>query len=151
MTEIDRDSPSAEKDDDDAASDPAADVERSLGRCLTWLAVIAFVYAATCALSLFFGILYYKNVLTGVPDAPPRMLRLGQIFIVQKGTLLIAFVVLGRALWRYTRGLKRSQGEAAAADPAQLRKAQLSCWQAALWVCLLHVGWFVTAALVERS
>src|ERR1041385_8178688 len=82
-----------------------------------WLVVMSALFAAGCAVGVFFGWRYALYV-SSRPSTPlqSRALRLAQINVVEKGMLAIGFVLLGRALWRYGSALKRARVGPSSAD-----------------------------------
>lgn len=129
--------------------DGTATAQTPLGRIVKWLAVLAFLYALGCAAGVFFGVAYYRSIAHDPPELvqAARAIRLSQIFIVEKLTLVIAFVVLGRALWRYAATLNVAHESAMAVPSAMRSTVESRCWQALLWVGLLYAGWELTSAI----
>src|ERR1043165_3289200 len=82
-----------------------------------WLVVMSALFAAGCAVGVFFGWRYALYV-SSRPSTPlqSRALRLAQINVLEKGMLAIGFVLLGRALWRYGSALKRARVGPSSAD-----------------------------------
>jgi hypothetical protein len=129
---------------DDSAASVQANPARLLRRAVTGLAVVAFLYAAGCAAGVYFGVRYYRVVSAHRSPA----VRFAQAFIVERVVLLIACIVLGRALIRYARAIPSSVNGAAPVDGEIAAARQLSCWQALTWTALLYAGWEITIAFM---
>src|SRR4051794_9749120 len=96
-------------------SDTARESAASLRRAVFWAGVVAWLFAAGCALGVVFGVAYYDH-----ESARPatrlqaKAVQLALVAIVVKGVMTVAFALVGRALFRYAGALKHMPGETAA-------------------------------------
>ena len=119
----------------------------SLRRAVFWAGVMAWLFAAGCALGVYFGILYYNYE----SERPPTRLqalavRVALVEVVKKAVTTAAFALAGRAFFRYAAVLKRD-----GPDTAVLTAAQSTCWQWIVRLALLYATGELATAIVTAA
>ena len=125
-------------------SAPSPSPVASLRPTVFWVGVIAWLFAAGCALGVYFGILYYNYE----ARRPPTRLQAvavdaALVEVVKKVVMTAALALAGRALFRYVSALKSNP-----ADSAALAATQAGCWQWAIWLALLYAGGELATAIM---
>lgn len=116
-----------------------------LRRAVLWLGVIAWLFAAGCALGVFFGIPYYNYESARPPSRFQALaVRLALVGIVEKGVLAVAFALVGRALLGYAGALNRDPGAATVG-------LQARCWRGVIWLALLYAAGELALAVVSAT